>query len=96
MITLTATVKETFTLVEFEIPGGVCAPSDLVDLSPPEVDPKQGVALSGRGPVWLFAFLSHFYHPTAWVGTNDPRLGIVVVESHTPSVKTGDVIPLVS
>lgn len=48
----------------------------------------------GRGPIWLYGFLVHFYHPTVWVATYDPRLGgAVVVESHSPGVEPGDVIP---
>ena len=86
------------TLVEFELSDGVIAPSDLAEAlkSAPEVDPTKGVILSGRGPVWLFAALVHEYHPTAWVGTNDPRLGgAVVVENHHPDAPSiGEVVPL--
>lgn len=71
----------------------------LSALSPP--DPiahhfaHKGVVLSGRGPVWLYCFLTHFYHPTKFVATYDPRLqGAVVVESHGSQYKVGDVIPV--
>jgi len=83
--------RENYTLVEFELPGPI-SPDTLRALKPPEVDPKKGVVISGRGPIWLYGFLVHHYHPTAWVATFDPRLGAVVVESHVPGVKPGDVI----
>jgi len=51
--------------------------------------------LSGRGPVWLYGFLVHFYHPTSAVAIFDPRLGgAVVVESHNQDFKVGDLIKI--
>ena len=88
---------EKATLVEFSIPGGVLAPSALSELSPPQVNPRQGVILSGRGPIWLYAFLVHHYHPTPWIGVFDPRLGgAVIVQSHSPGFKAGDLFELQS
>lgn len=81
MIQFTATDHDGYTLLEFSIPGGVCEPSDLANLTPPDVDGTKGVVLSGRGPVWLYAALAHHYHTTQWVGTFDPRLGGAVVTS---------------
>jgi len=85
-----------YSLVRFE--SKILSPDVLKTISPP--DPiknnfaNKGVILSGRGPIWLYGFLIHFYHPTLWVATYDPRLnGAVVVESHTVKVKIGDVIP---
>ncbi|NJE10068.1 CRISPR-associated ring nuclease Crn3/Csx3 [Thermococcus sp. MAR1] len=82
-----------FVLVHFEITSPI-EPSILKSLKPPEVNPKKGVVLSGRGPVWLYGFLAHYYHPTAWVATYDPRLGAVVVQSHVPGVAPGDVFEI--
>jgi len=85
---------EGFTLMKFELEGAI-GPEELRTMTPPRVDATQGVVLSGRGPVWLFAALVHHYHPVAWVGTYDPRLGgAVVVESHVPSYKVGDVVKI--
>ena len=82
-----------FSLVSFDIPGGVLSPAALSSLNPPTVDGCKGVILSGRGPVWLFAALCHHYHPTRWVATFDPRLGGgVVIQSHHPGVKVGQVL----
>ena len=83
-----------FTLIEINLDGPM-SPSDLAGLTPPEVDFRKGVVISGRAPVWLFAYLVHFYHPATWVGTFDPRLGgAVIVASHTPGVRPGDVVPV--
>lgn len=84
-----------YTVVEFEIEGGVLDRTYLpvVVGSSPEVDPKKGVVLSGRGPIWLFCALAHRYHHTLWVATHDPRLGgAVVIQTHTPELKIGDIV----
>ena len=79
------------TVLCFELEGPI-SPGDLRAIRPPRVDPKKGVILSGRGPIWLYAFLAHHYHPTRWIAIFDPRLGAVVVESHDPGKRVGDVI----
>ena len=88
----------TYSLVSFNLIDEI-SPIDLPTLTPP--DPiannfaHKGVVLSGRGPVWLYCFLTHFYHPTKFVATYDPRLqGAVVVESHGSQYKVGDIIPV--
>lgn len=52
----------------------------LSNLNPPEVNCTKGLVLSGRGPVWLYCFLVHYYHATAFVATCDPRLGGAVLD----------------
>lgn len=95
MINLTAKKYDQFTLIEIEIPEGVCTPDDLKNLGYPLVNFQKGVILSGRAPVWVFATLVHEFHPTAWVATFDPRLGGgVVVQSHNKSYSVGDIIPI--
>ena len=87
-------VKESdeYTIVSFEIEG-VISPEDLVSLTPPKVDGSKGVILSGRGPVWLYCFLTHFYHPTKFIATYDPRLGgAVIVETHSVEYAIGSVL----
>lgn len=86
-------------IVTFELGEDSLSPEMLSQVTPP--DPiknnfaHKGVILSGRGPVWLYGFLVHFYHPTKFVATYDPRLqGAVVVESHGSQWKVGDVIPV--
>ena len=84
--------KDEFTVVEFNLDWPM-EPADLRNLSIPQVDPTRGVILSGRGPVWLYAYLVHHYHPVAWIATYDPRVGgAVVVQSHTKGVVEGEVV----
>lgn len=84
--------KEEYTLVSFEIPD-VLIPEDLLELSPPEVNGAKGVVFSGRGPIWLYCFLTHLYHPTKFIATYDPRLeGAVIVERHSPEYRVGSII----
>ena len=82
-----------FTLIHFELENPI-KPDDLKNLNVPEVNPRKGVVISGRGPIWLHCFLAHKYHPTPFVAVYDPRLGAVVVQSHT-DLKEGDVIDVV-
>lgn len=85
-----------FTLLEFQFEKSV-SPKILKEIKPPQVDPTKGVVLSGRAPIWLYCYLVHYYHPTRFVATYDPRLGgAVIVESHSPRPKVGDVIEVVS
>lgn len=81
-----------YSILAFEL-GGVISPEDLRALSPPKVEGSKGVILSGRGPIWLYCFLTHFYHPTKFIATYDPRLeGAVIVETHSRAYKIGSVI----
>jgi len=84
--------KGEFTLVSFAI-NDVIEPKDLISIQPPKVNGAKGVVLSGRGPIWLYCFLTHFYHPTKFIATYDPRLeGAVIVEIHAPGYKVGSVM----
>lgn len=73
----------------------IITPQDLEDLRlPVGLDPKKGVVISGRAPVWLYVYLAHECHPTAWVACFDPRLGAVVTFTHSHAVKVGQIILL--
>jgi CRISPR-associated protein Csx3 len=85
--------------IEFEIPGGITTPEEFADA----VEEKQneiftpsgrGNIISGRGPIWGYAMIIHASHPAKWVATLDPRLGAVIVQSHTPGISCGEVISL--
>ena len=79
----------------FEIPGGVTTPPEFASAVVEVADSLKGefgLVLDGRGPVWGFGMILHVAHPTRWVATRDPRLGAVVVESHDPAFKAGDII----
>ncbi|MDY6782174.1 MAG: CRISPR-associated ring nuclease Crn3/Csx3 [Cyanobacteriota bacterium] len=66
---------------------GNITPADLKGLQLPEgIDYSQGIVIEGKGPIWLYAYLVHECHPAAWVGCYDPRLGAVVVATHTHDV----------
>ena len=81
-----------YTLVYFEL--DVIKPEALKSLKPPKVDSTKGVVLSGRGPIWLYCYLVHHYHPTRFIAVYDPRIGAVVVESHWPGYSIGDIIKI--
>ncbi|WP_295673594.1 CRISPR-associated ring nuclease Crn3/Csx3 [uncultured Mucilaginibacter sp.] len=82
----------------FEL-NGIMEPTELALINPPDVVTiglsGKGVILSGRGPIWLYGYLIHFYHPAKFVATHDPRFnGAIVVESHTPDIQIGDVVEI--
>jgi len=89
-------IKEELTLIEFSLSREL-KPEDLRNINPPDAVKNKFsssfIILSGRGPIWLYGFLIHFYHPTKGIGVFDPRLdGAVVVSSHDPQRKVGDLI----
>lgn len=99
MILFTKKYESDYLLLSFELKEGIITPEILKALHPPDPVTENfahlGVVLTGKGPIWLYGYLVHFYHPTRWVATYDPRLqGAVVVESHTPDVQVGDIIPI--
>lgn len=88
--------NENFQVVHFTLEGnGTIEPADLSQLRLQEVDYSKGVIISGRGPMWLYAYLVHAYHPAAWVAVFDPRIGAVVVQNHIPTGPSpGSTIPM--
>lgn len=84
--------KENYTIINFELKGNI-TPKILQELKPPKVDGTKGVVLSGRGPIWLYCYFVHHYHPTKFIATYDPRAGgAIVVESHTQGMEVGEII----
>jgi len=77
-------------------PDGIIEPEDLKTLKLPDgIDATLGVVIDGKSPVWLYCYLTHELHATAWVGCYDPRLGgAVVVETHNKNVTVGSVLKL--
>lgn len=82
------------TLVSIVLKAPAIEPDELKKIQIPEVDYTKGVVIDGRAPIWLYAFLVHKFHPALWVGTHDPRIGVVVVESHWSLLREGDVLKL--
>ena len=86
--------KDEYTLLHFDLKDSI-TPEILLYLSPPKVNATKGVVLSGRGPIWLYCYLAHYYHPTKFIATYDPRLGgAVIVESYNPNYKIGNILKL--
>ena len=80
---------------QFTTPDNLIEPSDLKGLEiPKQIDWKQGVVIEGKGPLWLYGYLTHECHPAAWVGCYDTRRGAVVVSTHTREVSVGQVLEL--
>ncbi len=80
---------------QFTTPDNLIEPSDLKGLEiPKHIDWKQGVVIEGKGPLWLYGYLTHECHPAAWVGCYDTRRGAVVVSTHTREVSVGQVLEL--
>jgi CRISPR-associated protein Csx3 len=70
-------------------------PQDIKNLELPlGIDTNGGVVISGRAPMWLYSYLTHALHPTAWVACYDPRLGAVVSATNSRQVCIGQVIPI--
>jgi len=83
-----------FRVVKFEIPGGVTSPAEFAEAVAEvgDLSGSKAVLLNGRGPVWGYAMLAHSAHPTPAVATYDPRLGYVVVATHSPDFAVGQVV----
>lgn len=71
-------------------------PEELADIELPSgIDTTGGVVISDRGPIWLHNYLVYELHPTAWIGSYEPRFhSAIVVATHSRLVKIGQVIPL--
>lgn len=59
----------------------------------PEI-PRGALAIvEGRAPVWRYGMAFHRLHgQAAAVATYDPRLGAVVVASHSPECREGQIL----
>jgi CRISPR-associated protein Csx3 len=89
-------VSKEIVMIHFILKGEL-EPEDLKKISPP--DPIKNnfsdktIILSGRGPIWLYGFLIHYYHPVKAISIFDPRYNAaIIVESHFKKYKIGDII----
>lgn len=88
--------SDEYTLIHFEL-NNVITPDILKRLNPPKVDNRKGIVLSGRGPIWFYCYLTHFYHPTKFIAVYDPRIGgAIIVETHSTNYVIGDVLKITS
>ncbi len=60
----------------------------------PQIPRGAVVVVEGRAPIWRYAMALHRLHgsPAAAVAVYDPRLGAVVVASHHPELREGQVL----
>lgn len=51
------------------------------------------VCVTGRAPIWRYGIAFHLLHGSSAgaIATYDPRLGVVVVASHSVQYKEGDI-----
>lgn len=63
---------------------------------PPLPDIPRGalVVVEGRAPIWRYGLAFHELHgsPAGAIAVYDPRLGAVVVASHRPEYRDGQVV----
>lgn len=54
------------------------------------------VILEGRAPIWRYCIALHRLHgsPAEAIAVYDPRLGAVVVQSHSKKYKEGEIIDI--
>ena len=80
-------------------PIGVDRPITPEEPLPPLPAVPRGalVVVEGRAPIWRYGLAFHRLHgsPAAAVAVYDPRLGAVVVASHHPGFREGQVIDVV-
>lgn len=92
------TKKDKIALFEFELENNI-EPKDLSLIKLPDVS-KEGLApmcvvISGRGPIWLYGYMIHHFHPCKAVAVFDPRLEIaIVVESHGKEYNVGETLKI--
>jgi len=86
--------RKQYSIIHFDLKESII-PELLKTIRPPKANGAKGVVLSGRGPIWLYCYLTHYYHPTKFVSTYDPRLnGAIIVESHDKDYKLGDILEM--
>lgn len=79
-------------------PIGISHPITPAEPLPALPDIPRGalVVLEGRAPIWRYGLAFHILHgsPAAAIAVYDPRLGAVVIASHSPNFKEGQVLDL--
>jgi CRISPR-associated protein Csx3 len=77
---------------------GVETPVTPREAMPPVPEIPRGalVVIEGRAPIWRYGFAFHRLHgsPAGAIAVYDPRLGAVVVASHRPEYREGQVLDL--
>lgn len=86
--------REHLTIITLELTKTAIKPTELKSIEYPSVNPKKGVIINGRCPIWLYAAYLHNYHYCSFTGVNDPRLGAVITATHNPDYAVGDILPI--
>lgn len=77
---------------------GVDQPITTQEQLPPLPEIQRGalVVIEGRAPIWRYGMAFHLLHgsPAGAIAVYDPRLGAVVIASHHPDWKEGQVIEI--
>lgn len=62
----------------------------------PKIPPGALVVVEGRAPIWRYGMAFHLLHgsPAGAIAVFDPRLGAVVVASHHPAWRQGQVVEM--
>jgi CRISPR-associated protein Csx3 len=75
---------------------GVSEPITPAEPLPPQPNIPRGalVVIEGRAPIWRYAMALHRLHgsPAGAIAVYDPRLGAVVVASHSTAYRQGQVV----
>jgi len=71
------------------------APTEPLPLLP-EIPRGSLVVVEGRAPIWRYGMALHLLHgsPAAAIAFYDPKLGAVVVASHSPQWLVGQVVDI--
>ncbi len=77
--------RPTHQRLELKIEQAYLAYETIGQISPPALDPCQGVVLSGRFPNWLLIATSFFYRAHPWVAVYQPQLNGYAVIVHSRS-----------
>ena len=86
--------KNGIVVLEFKLPEPI-TPVIAVQLVDKAPDVSGDIlVLSGRGPIWFYAMLIHKYvHVVKAIAIYDSKLGgAIVVATHTPDIKEGEII----
>jgi len=83
-----------FVIYSIAVPAPITPAEPLPPL--PEIPRGSLVVVEGRAPIWRYGMALHLLHgsPAAAIAFYDPRLGAVVVASHSPEYAIGQVVDL--
>jgi len=77
---------------------GVSLPITPVEPLPPLPEIPRGslVIVEGRAPIWRYGMAMHLLHgsPAAAIAFYDPKLGAVVVATHSQKWNVGDIMDM--